>query len=87
LENEVKNLAKQLDYERTKYADLETVLAKERETAYRLQVDFSKSEEERVSMKTEIDRMRVTERESDDRYDLEKKLDENRNEILNLEME
>jgi chromosome segregation ATPase len=89
LENEVKNLAKQLDYERTKYSDLETVLAKERENAYRLQVDFGKTEEERISLRGEVEQLRLTARggSSSEFGDHAQKLEENRNEILNLEME
>ena len=87
LENELRAMTKNLEYEKTKFSDLEAVLAKERENAYKLQLDYSKAEEERHSLKDQVQKGKMSTTSSPDRYDLERKLDENRNEILNLEME
>ena len=60
IESEMSGLKKALEYEQQKYGDLEHVLAKERANAYTIQLDFSKAEEERLRLRSEIEGMRLS---------------------------
>lgn len=59
-ESELIGLRKALEYEQAKYTDLEHVLATERANAYTIQLDYTKAEDERIRLRSEIESIKLS---------------------------